>query len=88
MLTRIDAWLLAILHEQKADSFIVAMSIDEIIEAGAEGTARITIYKHIRSLLKKGYVATGAKNNRASCFYITDKGKALLNIVEGSGESD
>ena len=87
MLTRIDAWLLAILHEQKADSFIVAMSIDEIIEAGEDKTARITVYKHLKSLLNKGYVKAGAKNNRASCFYITEKGKAILNI-EGSDEID
>ena len=87
MLTRTDACLLAILYEQNADNFMVAMSIDEIMDAGEKEAARITVYKHMKSLLNEGYIEAGVKNNRASCFYITDKGKALLDM-EGSGKVD
>ena len=87
MLTRTDSWLLAILREQQADNFMVGISIDELMAAGAEGIARITIYKHMKKLVEEGYVRAGAKADRASSFFITDKGKRILN-VEGSGEID
>ena len=87
MLTRTDLWLLAILREQKADNFMVGISIDELMAAGAEGIARITIYKHMKKLVKEGYVGAGAKADRASAFFITDKGKRILNI-EGSDDID
>lgn len=87
MLTRTDLWLLAILREQQADNFMVGISIDELMAAGAEGIARITIYKHMKKLVKEGYVEVGAKADRASSFFITDKGKQILNI-ERSDEID
>lgn len=87
MLTRTDLWILAILREQEADNFMVAISIDELMEAGAGGIARITIYKHMKKLVKEGYVGAGAKADHASSFFITDKGKSALNI-EGSDEND
>ena len=87
MLTRTDLWILAILREQQADNFMVAISVDELREVGADGIARITIYKHVKKLVKEGYVEAGAKADRASSFFITDKGKRILNI-EGSGEID
>ena len=87
MLTRTDLWLLAILREQQADNFMVAISVDELREAGADGIARITIYKHVKKLVKEGYVGAGAKADRASSFFITNKGKSVLNI-EGSDEID
>ena len=80
MLTRMDACILAVLHEQRADNFIVALSIDELMEAGVDGTARITVYKHMKKLLEMGYVAEGAKEDRAFCFYITDKGRKSIYI--------
>lgn len=86
-MNRTDLWLLAILQEQQADKFIVAMSIDELIEAGAEGVARITLYKHLKKLVDNGFVGAGAKADRASSYFITPKGKAILNI-EGSDEID
>ena len=78
MVTRTDLWLLAILREQKADNFMVAISIDELMEVGADGIARITIYKHMKKLVKEGYVGAGAKADRASSFFITEKGKTLF----------
>ena len=78
MVTRTDLWLLAILREQKADNFMVAFSIDELMEVGADGIARITIYKHMKKLVKEGYVGAGAKADRASSFFITEKGKTLF----------
>lgn len=87
IMNRTDVWILAILLEQQADSFIVAMSVDELIEAGAEGVARITLYKHLKKLVQNGFVGAGAKADRASSYFITDKGKALLNI-EGRDEID
>lgn len=87
MVNRTDLCILAVLHEQKADKFMVAMSIDEIIEAGIDDVSRITIYTHLKHLAIKGLVAKGAKSDRANCFYITEKGKAIL-YAEGEVESD
>ena len=78
MLTRTDLWILAILQEQKADNFMVAISIDELMEVGVDGVSRMTIYTHLRHLVLKGAVAKGAKNDRADCYYITESGKQIF----------
>ena len=75
---RTDLWLLAILKEQVADDFMVAMTIDEIMETGVEGISRITVYKHMKKLLKYDYVKAGAKVERSGSFYITEKGLLVL----------
>ncbi len=85
-MTRTDLWLLAILQKEQADDYMLAMSIDEIKEAGAGDIARITIYKHLKKLLSSEYVAAGAKNNRASCYYITDKGRKIIKDGEKNAE--
>lgn len=78
-MNRTDLWLLAILQAQMADDYLVAMTIDEIMEAGGEGLARITVYKHMKKLLKYDYVKSGAKADRSESFYITEKGLLVLN---------
>ena len=78
MMNRMDLIILGVLHEQQADRFMVAMSIDELMEAGVEGVSRVTIYTHLRHLCLKGAVAKGAKNDRADCYYITEVGKQIL----------
>ena len=77
-MNRMDLIILAVFHEQQADKFMVAMSIDELMEAGVNGSSRGTIYLHLRHLVIKGVVAKGAKNDRADCYYITDAGKQIL----------
>lgn len=79
-MNRIDLCVLAVLFEQQADSFIVAMSIDEISAIGIEDIARITLYKHLKELVHNGYVGIGAKAERADSYFITEKGVELLNI--------
>lgn len=84
-MTRTDLWILAVLLKEQASDYMLAMSIDEIIEAGAGDIARITVYKHLKKLLSSEYIAVGAKNNRADCFYLTEKGK---NILKKDGEKN
>ena len=79
-MNRIDLCVLAILFDQQADSFMVAMSIDEISGTGIEDIARITLYKHLKQLVRNGYVGIGAKAERADSYFITKKGIELLNI--------
>ena len=79
-MNRMDLIILAVLQEQQADKFMVAMSIDELMEAGVSGSCRGTIYVHLRHLTLKGAVAKGAKNDRADCYYITDAGKQILKM--------
>ena len=79
-MNRIDLCVLAVLFEQQADSFMVAMSIDEISAIGIEDIARITLYKHLKELVRNGYVGIGAKAERADSYFITKKGIELLNI--------
>lgn len=80
MMNRTDLIILATLLNQQADKFMVAMSIDELIEAGIDEVSRMTIYTHLRHLFIKGAVAKGAKENRAECYYITDVGKRILEV--------
>lgn len=74
---RLDLWILSVLHVNDADKFRVAMSISEILEMDND-TTRISVYKHLKVLLRNGYVAEGPKDNKSHCFYITPKGKACL----------
>ena len=78
MMNRMDLIILGVLHEQQADRFMVAMSIDELMESGVDEVSRMTVYTHLRHLFIKGAVAKGAKENRAECYYITEEGKRLL----------
>ena len=77
-MNRTDLIILAVLHEQKAENFMVAMSIDELAQVGVDEISRMTLYTHLRKLLMKGAVSKGAKNDRADCYYITDYGKQIL----------
>ena len=79
-MNRIYLCVLAILFDQQADSFMVAMSIDEISGTGIEDIARITLYKHLKQLVRNGYVGIGAKAERADSYFISEKGIELLNI--------
>ena len=80
MMNRTDLIILATLLNQQADKFMVAMSIDELMESGVDGVSRMTVYTHLRHLFIKGTVAKGAKENRAECYYITDVGKRILEV--------
>lgn len=84
-ITRTDLCILAVLHQEQANCFMLSLSIDEIVESGNVGASRITVYKHLKNLENFGYVAVGARNNRASCFYITTRGKQIL---EEEGEEE
>ena len=88
MMNRTDLIILATLLNQQADKFMVAMSIDELIEAGIDEVSRMTAYTHLRHLIIKGAVAKGAKENRAECYYITDAGKRILEVESKGMEDD
>ena len=88
MMNRTDLIILATLLNQQADKYMVAMSIDELMEAGVHGISRMTIYTHLRYLFIKGAVAKGAKENRAECYYITDMGKQILEVESKVMEDD
>ena len=87
-MNRTDLIILATLLNQQADKFMVAMSIDEIMEAGIDEVSRMTVYTHLRHLFIKGAVAKGAKENRAECYYITDMGKQILEVESKVMEDD
>ena len=54
MMNRTDLIILATLLNQQADKFMVAMSIDELMEAGIDEVSRMTVYTHLRHLVLKG----------------------------------
>lgn len=80
---RLDLWILTILQMKDADSYLIAMSINEILLEDND-TTRISLYKHLKKLVRKGYVSVGPKDNKAECYYITEKGKEAL-IKAGKG---
>ena len=87
-MNRTDLIILATLLNQQADKYMVAMSIDELMESGVDEVSRMTVYKHLRHLFIKGAVAKGAKENRAECYYITDMGKQILEVESKVMEDD
>lgn len=74
---RLDLWLLSVLYFHGTDSYLVAMSINEILQEDHD-TTRISVYKHLKRLVRKHYVATGPKDNKAESYYITERGKEAL----------
>lgn len=82
---RLDIWILSVLEYNSADNYLVAMSISEILQE-EHNTTRISLYKHLKRLVRKKYVATGPRDNKAHSYYITEKGKEeLFEIVEREG---
>lgn len=83
---RLDLWILSVLQYREADNYLVAMSINEILEEDND-TTRISLYKHLKGLVKKNYVTTGPKDNKADSYFITEKGKeALFSIGRTEGD--
>lgn len=74
---RLDIWILSVLQIKDADSYMFAMSISELMQEDNDST-RISLYKHLKSLVKNGYVYNGPKDNKADSYFITDKGKRTL----------
>lgn len=60
---RLDIWILSVLEYNSADNYLVAMSISEILQE-EHNTTRISLYKHLKRLVRKKYVATGLKISR------------------------
>ena len=76
-LNRIQYVILSILKKNKADSPMRSMSCNEIAEI-EELDKPSTIYKHLRILENLGYVARGAKVERATGYIITEAGLKVL----------
>ena len=82
---RLDIWILSVLEYNGADNYLVAMSIGEILQEEHD-TTRISLYKHLKKLVKNKYVANGPKDNKADSYYITGKGQeALVDVREREG---
>ena len=82
---RLDIWILSVLEYNGADNYLVAMSIGEILQEEHD-TTRISLYKHLKKLVKNKYVANGPKDNKADSYYITGKGQeALVDVREWEG---
>ncbi len=74
---RLDLWILSVLQLKGADNYLVALSISEILQEDND-TTRISLYKHLKRLAKRNYVAIGPKDNKAQTYFITDKGRELF----------
>ena len=82
---RLDIWIVSVLEYNGADNYLVAMSIGEILQEEHD-TTRISLYKHLKKLVKKNYVANGPRDNKADSYYITGKGQeALVDVREWEG---
>ena len=84
---RLDLWILSVLQLKGADNYLVAMSINEILQEDND-TTRISLYKHLKRLVKKNYVSTGPKDNKANSYYITEKGIEALFSIGKQEEKD
>lgn len=74
---RLDLWILSVLQLRAADNYMFSMSISEILQEEND-TTRISLYKHLKKLVKKKYVSLGPKDNKAESYFITEKGKEKL----------
>ena len=51
---RLDLWILSVLQLRAADNYMFSMSISEILQEDND-TTRISLYKHLKKLVKKKY---------------------------------
>lgn len=87
-LNRIQYVILSILKNKKADSPMMSMSCNEIADI-EKNDKPSTIYKHLRILENYGYVARGAKIERATGYIITEAGlKVLPNNITTKTQED
>lgn len=80
-MNRLGYIVLSILSKNNAVSVLTAMTIKEIAGMEDFGCQENTIYKKIREFQKSGYVKAGAKEGRASTFYITSAGNEEINKI-------
>lgn len=76
-LNRIQYIILNILKKNGATDHMHSMSCNEICEIEARSKVT-TIYKHIRILENYGYVAKGAKIERANGYVLTQAALSML----------
>lgn len=79
-MTRLGLGCLQVFYEEKFDNILDAKTINELLKI-----PRIfkvfdyqKLYRTLNVLLEEGYVGIGAKNGRSNTFYITAKGKELI----------
>ena len=79
---RLDLWILSVLQLRAADNYMFSMSISEILQEEND-TTRISLYKHLKKLVKKKYVSLGPKDNKAEVISSRRKGKRNCLVLEG-----
>lgn len=77
-MNRLGFLLLSVLSKNDAVGKVSAMTLKEISGAENFGYKDNTIFKKITEFETAGYIAAGYKEGKAKTFYITEKGKEML----------
>lgn len=80
---RTSVTVLQALMNEEAVNKISAKTIADIMEVLEESKTprnRMTVYRHLKSLVEIGYVAKGIPDDHADTFYLLDKG---INLMKG-----
>lgn len=77
-MTKFDYEILMLLNEKNVDNPLKAINISQILEeiSVAKRKSYSTIYRHLQSMSKQGYVKRGLVDGLASTYYIDELGKA------------
>ncbi len=76
-LVRTQYVIMKILRKQKATNHMKSMTLKEIAKNEKKNKPN-TLYKHIRILVKRNLVKSGAKAERANGYYLSEEGLNLL----------
>ena len=85
MLNRLRFNILSVLSEGNSVGSASAMSAYELEEEMQLEYKADSIYKSLVTLKKFGYVDTGLKDGKANTYYITEKGKKVLEDARKAG---
>jgi DNA-binding PadR family transcriptional regulator len=86
-MNRLSLLIIGILLHHEATNATNAMSLAEIIECEEFQIKANTIYKQLKDLESKSFVACGLKDGKAHTYYVTLKGiNFLKEIKKQNGE--
>ena len=76
-MTKVNLTILKVLHDNKIETSSKALSVGQIISLTDEKQRKSysTVYRHLCSMAKQGYVKCGLIDGLASTYYITDTGQ-------------
>lgn len=85
-MTKLEIYILLALAKVRKASALSINEISEKLQQKEKCYKRDNIYRKIVALQKQGITTEGAKDGKAKTYYLTDKGKEILENILNKGE--